>query len=337
MKKTTLILALVLFAVPSCVKHSINIDSTSRQLKLIASIDNNVSTKSIVHGSTFPTGSEIGVQLINYTDGAPYLSSGITNLRFVSDSIGEFKTIDSCMLRSNKAVLYAYFPFTNISDNKQTFSEIPISIPDLAECRSDVDYMFAIPIEQEPNLVSSLNNSVDLVMNHALTQVSILVYKENYSGNGLLTEYSIKDDGVSSHIKVNQQTNNDLRMNISNGQISGGQNGVVVRVLSNPLTIQRSSLSPEFPSSDVNILRTQVNQFGVSTLLCPTQTISRGDICFSLKIDGVEYKLNNTSDIMWERGKQYIYKVKLSGLDLTLTSVSIVDWFPVLGDDMEIK
>ena len=321
----------------SCTKQNYLKNNTNSTLELKANVKNDVVTKGIIKSSTLPLASEIGVQVIKSTEDAAYFPSGFTNIKFTADLAGVLSTLENCYLSSDKGRLYAYYPYITIGDNMQQFNDVPISIPQVALVNTDTDYMFSSPLDQEMTMVNNLNNSINLVMNHATTQISLLVYKESYSGTGELTQFTIVDADASNHIITDKSSENDLMMNIVNGIISGGQKGIITRTIIEPTVLQPSSSDPQYPSSNLNVLKNQVDNFGVSTLIVPTDNILPGEIKFGLKIDGIQYYVTNTSAISWERGKQYIYKIKLSGSALTMSSVTITDWQPVLGDDMNIQ
>lgn len=292
-------------------------------------------TKSIIQGNTFPIGAKMGVQLLKFEDDAVYSQSGIANNEYSYIGGGVWNSASGYILSSSKAKVYAYYPYVSLTDNSQKFLTVPISVDKQTESE---DYMYATPVVNLADVVSNANSTITLNMNHALAQISILVYKENYGGLGELSEFSIEDAGVTSHIIVNKDSNNDLVMDITDGTVSGGQKGKITRVLTpNPVILKNSSLDPEYPSSILATLKNQVNSDGVSTIIVPTGLIQPGDLTFSFVIDGNTYSINNGSQVTFEKGKQYIYKVKLAGTSLTVSSVTITEWTPVSGEDMVIQ
>jgi len=62
--------------------------------------------------------------------------------------------------------------------------------------------------------------------------------------------------------------------------------------------------------------------------------VASGVVKFSFTIDDVTYRISNTSAITWERGKQYINKIKQAGT--SLTSVTISDWEVIPADGVII-
>lgn len=335
-KKTGLFLCLILL-LNACAKQSNLQTEALKSLNVKAVIKNDVTTKAVINSAQFPVNSQIGIQILKNSDGLSYLPTGTTNVSFTVNGTGHFEPSENCFLSSVKAKLYAYYPFTAIENNKVLFDEVPISIPQTSNAFSDIDYMYATPLDQEISLIDNTNCNVNLVMNHAATQVSVLLFKDNYSGDGLLTSFSIEDREFTSHIKVNKIEPNDLKMNIKNGNITGGQKGIILRDLINPIQLQSLSVFPEFPSTVLNELKQQVDQYGVYALLAPASNIMAGDIRFGFVIDGIQYYVTNTSNISWEKGKQYIYKVRLSKSTLSISSVTITDWQPIIGDEMDIQ
>ncbi|HCT95120.1 MAG: hypothetical protein A2X19_02065 [Bacteroidetes bacterium GWE2_39_28] len=344
MKKTLIALLAVITLIISCSKVTLMsenespTDHTSKEpalLRVKTPLLMHSDTKSIIQGSTFPIGSKMGVQLLRLDDDAVYAQSGLANNEYTFIGGGEWTSTSSYILSSAKAKVYAYYPYTSLTDNNQKFFTIPISVDQLVQAE---DYMYATPAVTALDAVSNTNSSITLNMNHALAQVSILVYKENYNGLGELSEFSIEDVGVTNHVIVNKDVDNDLMMNITDGTITGGTKGKVTRTISPaPVILQNSSADPEFPSSNLALLKTQVNTYGVTTIIVPTGAVQPGELKFSFVIDGNTYSINNGSQVTFEKGKQYIYKVKLAGTSLTVSSVTIAEWEPVSGEDMVIQ
>lgn len=331
MKKTLIALFAVIVVVFSCSKTNLHMQEVALlKVKTPAPPQ----TKSAIQGDQFPIGSKMGIQLLKLEDNTIYSQSGITNNEYTYAGLNDWTSTSSYILSSQKAKVYAYYPFTTLGANNQIFFSIPISVdPD----GNTADYMYATPVETEESAVSNTRSTISLTMNHALAQVSVLVYKDNYNGAGELTQFSIEDAGASSHIIVNKAIDNDLTMSIVNGAITGGVKGKVTITPAVAKILQNSSADPLFPATDINILKTQVNTYGVNAIVVPTQDILPGELKFSFVIDGNTYSINNGAPIKFEKGKQYIYKVKLAGTSLTVSSVTITEWVPVEGEDMVIQ
>ena len=334
MKRKTLAALSLLLLLGGCSKNNGLTNNFNEELKVKAIVARATQTKAIINDDKFPGGAEIGIQLLKLDGGTAY--SAKTNVKFTSDGAGNWSSVENYILNPDKAKVYGYYPYMSLADNTLPFSTIHVSIAAKAGYNSDTDYMFATPIESEANAVYNSNNTISLHMNHALAQISMLVYKENYNGDGNLTDFFIEDvTPGTGHILVNADPV-DFTMNIANGLITGGVEGVIERNLSTPLVIGEASADPKFPSDDLTELKAQVLAKGVSTMVVPTSTIGANEIKFSFDIDGNRYTVNNMSSITWEKGKQYIYTIKLSGTSLTISQVTIAQWESELADDLII-
>lgn len=330
--KAVLSVAIVL---GGCSKNNGLTNNIYEELKVTATVAKGSQTKAILNGDVFPASSSIGVQLLKFSDDSPY--SAKTNVMFTSDGSGNWNSTEGYILNPLKAKVYAYYPYVSLSDDTLPFYTIPVSVEAKANYDSDIDYMYSTPIESAANAPYNSNSAINLQMNHALTQVSLLVYKDNYNGAGSLTDFYIEDTNPGTgHILVNSNPE-DFTMDIRDGSIAGGTEGVIERNLLTPLSIGQASSDPKFPSDDLNELRQQVLAKGVSALVAPTSLINSGDIKFSFVIDGNTYSVMNASPITWERGKQNIYTIRLSGTTLTISQVSIAKWEPVKADDLIIN
>ncbi|MDX9782600.1 MAG: fimbrillin family protein [Bacteroidales bacterium] len=334
MKRKTLAGLSLLLLLGGCSKNNGLTNNFYEELKVKAIVANSTQTKAIIYDDRFPEGAGIGVQLLKLTDGAAY--SAKTNVLFTSDGAGNWSSTETYILNPLKAKVYGYYPYVSLADNSLPFTTIPVSITAKAGYNSDTDYMFATPVESEASAVYNSNNTISLRMNHALAQISMLVYKDNYNGDGSLTDFFIEDAiPGTGHILINADPV-DFTMDITNGLITGGVEGVIERNLSTPVVIGQASSDPKFPSDDLTELKAQVLAKGVSTMVVPTSTIGADEIKFSFVIDGNRYSVNNLSSITWEKGRQYIYTIRLSGTSLTISQVTIAQWETELADDLII-
>ncbi|OFZ07499.1 MAG: hypothetical protein A2322_06080 [Bacteroidetes bacterium RIFOXYB2_FULL_39_7] len=179
--------------------------------------------------------------------------------------------------------------------------------------------------------LSSVSNAVgkhnaNLVMNHAFTQISFYIYKNNYSGTGTITQFKIEDAVATTFVKTSSTA---MTMSIENGDIVGGATGIITRTLAAPVTV-----TSVVPDPDIQVLKTQVN---ATTILVPTASMAIGDVKFTFTIDGETYTATNTSAISWIKGKQYIYTARLDGTGLVILSAVITDWDTQPGDLIDIK
>lgn len=325
MKKTLIITSVLAILLLSCTKQektdTVNVKST---LSVKVGIN---ATKAIISGTIFPDGSSIGVQ-VRKAGQSNYQAGTMTNVMYTYTAAGAtWATATPFYLTNTLGEVYAYYPYVLVGDNLTSFNTIPVTIDAVATTGSETDYMYATPLTG----LNSVSNGVgkqnaNLVMNHAFTQISFYIYKNNYSGTGTLTQFKIEDAVATDFVKTSSSA---MTMNIENGDLSGGSKGTITRTLAAPVTI-----TSVVPNPDILVLKTQVN----STTICvPTAAMAIGDIKFTFTIDGETYTATNTTAISWLKGKQYIYTARLDGTGLVIFSAVITDWETQLGDLIDIK
>lgn len=333
MKKILFIAIISVMTFLACSKQdSLQMIDLSIPLSIKAGISIEPNTKAIVSGAAFQDGASIGVQVLNNSNGGVYEAGALTNIQFTYSSATSNWSSPGFYLTSTSGKVCAYYPYLTQGTNDALFTTIPATIPAIANTGLDIDYMYATPLTDEGVLVSNATgkNSATLTFNHALAQISFVVYKDNYPGLGNFSQFTIEDAaGGTNWIIVNKATGDDLAMNISSGAITGGEKGIIDRTLTVPCTLLTTP-----PSLDEAVLRSQVN---ATTLVAPTVGMGAGGIKFTFTIDGKLYTVVNTSALSWEPAKQYIYKVKLSGTDLSISSVTVTDWTTIVGDDIVIN
>lgn len=334
MKKAFIIATISAIAFLSCTKQD-NLNMTGRKVPLSvkAGISIEPSTKAIVAGTGFPDGAAIGVQILKNSDGSIYETGSLTNVQFTFSQAGSsWSTATAFNLTATPGKVFAYYPYAVQGTNDALFTTVPVTLSATSNTGTDTDYMYATPLTAVADLVSNSagKNSASLSMKHALAQVSFVVYKENYPGAGSFTQFKIEDaTGGTSWINTSKAAADDLAMDIANGYVTGGEKGIITRIFGVPITIGIVT-----PSADAATLRTQVN---ATTLVVPTASMAAGDIKFTFTIDGNASSAVNTSALAWEPGKQYIYKVKLSGTGLSISSVTVTEWTTVAVDDIDIN
>ena len=322
--KKLLLITLSVTALLSCTKdHGLNPENQDVALSVKAGImvDPSIMTKSIIIGSSFADGAEIGVQVLK---GASIYQTGAkTNILYTNNS-GTWSPETPFYLTSAEGNIYAYYPYVSVASNNALFTTIPVTITPGITTGAETDYMYATA-----STCSNADATIALTMNHALAQVSFYVYKANYSGNGSLTQFKIEDAAAeTSFIKTSSTA---LTMNIINGTIAGGSKGTLTRTLDTPVTLSATAPDPEGTAA---ALRAQVN---ATTLTIPTTLIGATDIKFTFTIDGVDYVIYNSSEITWAAGNQYIYTIKLEGTELVISDPTITDWSPVINDALTIN
>lgn len=325
MKKTLIITSVLAILLLSCTKQE-GIDTVNfkRALSVKAGI---TATKSIISGTIFPDGSSIGVQ-VRKAGQFNYHSGTMTNIMYTYNAAGTtWATTTPFYLTNTLGEVYAYYPYVSVGDNLSAFNTIPVTVEASAATGSETDYLYATPLTG----VNSVSNAAgkqnaNLVMNHALTQVSFYIFKNNYSGTGTMTQFKIEDAVAPNFVKTSSPS---MTMNIENGNLTGGSTGIITRTPAAPVTLTNVA-----PNADIQILKTQVN---ATTILIPTALMAIGDVKFTFTIDGETYTATNTTAISWLRGKQYIYTARLDGTGLVILSAIITDWDTLSGGLIDIK
>ena len=152
-------------------------------------------TRALIESTTLPEGSIIGVSLVK-TGGGDY-GKGYPNVPYTATGTGESQTwaaqAGEITLSSEKGTLYAYYPYSNqITDIKK----IPVST------ETQTDWLYALPVDE----VSDAKPQADIVMNHALSAVRVLVNRGSYTGTGALTEVTLTGEGYATSAMLDGAT-----------------------------------------------------------------------------------------------------------------------------------
>lgn len=290
-----------------------------------------VLTRAVVDGTDFANGTSIGV----YATGADYTDAKSNNYAVYTLSGGTWgSAADKIFLTNADATIYAYYPSTI----KYNALAIPVTLVEsgditaqnnasdgtpIAAVATEVDCMYATPVGSVTN---KANSAIALNMNHALSMVTFRVYKDaNYKGEGKLTKIvmeDIKDPGTT----LSKGTS--PKMNITTGAITPGDavDATFTRTIAGGYTLVNTAAGSK--------------QFSILVLPIAT-SIGTDNIKTTFTIDGAEYSVNLTppsaNEGAWPAGKNHLYTVKLSGTELSISSVSIAKWEGVTGGNLEIK
>lgn len=292
-----------------------------------------VLTRAVVDGTDFPNGTSIGV----YATGDDYTDAKSNNYAVytLSGSTWSSGAGDKIFLTNAAATIYAYYPS---SAKHNSDLNIPITLVEtaaitaqdnaakgtpIAAAAAEVDGMYATPVGSVTN---KANKNVKLDMNHALSMVTFRVYKaEDYKGTGNLTKIVMKDNN-SGGTTLSKGT--DPKMNITTGAITPGNaaDATFTRNITGGYTL----VSTADGSKQFSIL-----------VLPITSSIGSNNIQATFTIDGADYDVSLTPPSenggAWLAGKNYLYTVKLSGTELTISSVNIAQWQGVAGGELDIK
>lgn len=291
-----------------------------------------VLTRAVVNSTDFGAGTSIGV----YATGTDYTDAKSNNYAVYTLSGGTWSNgaADKIFLTNAPATIYAYYPSTI----KYNALAIPVTLVEsgditaqdnasdgtpIAAVAAEVDCMYATSVR---NVTNKANSAITLSMNHALSMVTFRVYKDaNYKGAGKLTKIVMKDiNDTGTTLSKGTSPN----MNITTGVITPGDavDATFTRTIAGGYTLVNTAAGSK--------------QFSILVLPITT-SIGSNNIKTTFTIDGAEYSVNLTppsaNEGAWPAGKNHLYTVKLSGTELSISSVSIAKWVGVTGGNLEIK
>ena len=206
----------------------------------------------------------------------------------------------------------------------------------LLTASGEVDYMYAdqtsTPKASYKKDVSGKEGTVTLSMKHALAMVSFRVYADHtYRNTGALTKLVLAN---KSGTTLNNGGTTPT-MKISDGTITPGSSPTAV-------TYTRNIDSYALPKATADSEEARTAAMGdakkVSILVLPESAVDKSTVQVTLKIDDQDYvvKLGNSGNA-WTAGNNYLYTVKLSGSELSITSVTVTEWSPQTGGDLNIQ
>lgn len=326
-----IIMLFIITSLFSCSKNNEVTEINSSELTLRPTLGE-VSTRTLIDNSNI-TLNDIRIQ-ISKADGSEY---SIGNSKLILSYSTSWSLSSPFYLSANPATVYAYSP-TPVSPATVEVGEFSslmrlLTLSSTTEHMNQVDYLWAKQ-DKTTSLgafdINYLNSNVSLKMNHALSLISFVIYKDGYANNGLLEQFSIIDNSASPSLIVSKSTNNDLCMSISNGAITGGTkvNSVTVNSISKIITEDID------PGLDPSVLKSKICCYA---LIAPVTIADKTKISFSFLIDGNIYSVNLTGSgpVSWLAGQHYIYKVKLCGTEILFDGVSVTSWSEA-GNDILI-
>lgn len=207
----------------------------------------------------------------------------------------------------------------------------------LLTASGEVDYMYAdqtsTPKASYKKGVSGKTGAVTLSMKHALAMVSFRVYADHtYKNTGALTKLVLAN---KSGTTLNNGGTTPT-MKISNGEIAPGSSPAAA-------TYTRGISNYTLPKATADTDNARTTAMGsakkVSILVLPESTENKTNVEVTLKIDGQDYavSLGNATTNAWKAGENYLYTVKLSGKELSITSVTVAQWTGKTGGSLEIQ
>lgn len=233
-------------------------------------------------------------------------------------------------LSNDVATVYGFYPAdaTATLDNVGA-STIAITVPATEasfNAANQADYMYATapsadagltyPLATATNATSENKQKVSLIFHHALSKVSFVIKRHStYTGVGALTEVKLTSTDVAKPFSIGAGT-----MKVADGAIT-------LASTSTDLTFTGTKTINEAAS----------NAYTVEELVAPKASAEA--ITLYLIIDGKEMStvLPTTLVTSWIKEKNYVYTVTVSGTELIVTSVSILNWTEVASGDTNVN
>lgn len=295
-----------------------------------------VSTRALIDDVTI-LGEIIRVQVTKGDGTNPYND---LDAKYKLSKIGENWTLsDILYLSSENAKIYAYSPCPDDPTLAETGSYNSLArtldIPASQDMAEQIDYLWSYQDKTVSGGSTNINSSsaaVSLKMNHALTQIAFVFYKENYSGTGAINSIKIKDNSGSPALRISKAIANDLSMSVYDGAVTGGEAAAEVAALNVGSTITLTSN----PGTDPTTLKDMVNGY---LLVAPVTIADKTQVQFTFNIDSRDYavSLSGAGGISWIAGQQHIYVVRLSGTQISIQSVTVAPWVPNYDGDVVIN
>lgn len=231
----------------------------------------------------------------------------------------------------NSTIPVTVFPGT--SDSKDTNNTIPTtdnaSGTTILSAPGEVDYMWAEDADNNGNPATASNGkaagspdaSVALKMKHAMAMVSFRIYNDGtYANTGKLTKIVLKN---KSNTALSQGSN--PVMAIKDGTITSNAEKTVTftRFIGDGYTLKKqggSGLAGADAAKDAS------SKFSILVL---PHNGAKNTIQVEFTIDNTVYAVDlaATSDaVNWAKGTNTLYTAKLSGKELTLSSVTVEGW-----------
>ena len=232
-------------------------------------------------GIYLPDGSSIGVTALDTDNGNIYNS--YNNIKYTVSGDGGSQNWDSSIpvtVGNTSCDFYAYYPYNgSVTD----LSSIPITLD------SGIDYLVS---SYPATGISNDNPSVNLNMKHALACIKLVINKNSYSGDGVVSDCTLEGN-LHSKGKLNAFTG-----------VLSDFDAIAPVTFSDSKTITTDGAAYEFlviPDGETHSIK------GV------------------FDVDGIKYSIPSTNMTLVQ-GKMYTLTVTINGLTASVNNVEIDKW-----------
>lgn len=263
-------------------------------------VTTDITTRSVITGTTFSQGAEIGVYALN-ASGAAY-STGSMNMRAQYDTKWVFPN-GSIYLKSDPATVYAYYPY----EASNSATTVPIDIT-YNSTNGQTDYLYGAGTAT----VNSDSPTAHIKFNHALARITFNVILDKEStGTNLLSNVTLRNVSGDTAVAVKGS------MDIITGKITRTTN--TYATIEQPLdtTLKIATASP------------------VDMLVMPINV--KGDMNVVMTIDDKMYTIK-LPDTDLKAGNQYSYPVTVSVKNqrLSIGDCTITAWNSNSASNMDV-
>ena len=287
--KHILSLLLCIGAVFTACTDDTNVNRIDGQpLQIAVHTDNPVSSRAVIDGGYLPDASSIVVTL-TAEDGSAYDGQTFNNLLYTAAGEGSsqiWSTDVPVSLSGTSAKITAYYPYNGADDLDLT--AIPV------ETASQTDYMYAKPVTG----LSLVSPVADLTMQHALTDIRILVKKGTYTGTGEVTKISVKAPAFATSATMDIES------------------GVLADVSGSGAQFVQELNSAAISSGDV------VHDF----LIVPDTKSTSGEVSVVVQVDGKKFAVNVPYNEAFQNNAAYVFNLILDNNELVTEGVSVARW-----------
>lgn len=310
-------------AVFSCSKE--NTPTSERHLVIYPTMAK--MTKSIVDNSNIFT-KEIGIQITNEQGDNIYQTGNYQNLSLKNVSnIWKFYSSGAefpVILTAQNAKIYAIYPYSSTigaikSIGETAYSEISLG----SEVRNSdqIDYLWGAQSETDKGNLISINKSnhkVVLNLQHILSSFALVIYRDGYVGAGNITKVEIVQKDSTKTFKI-KNGSDYLRVNMSNGDISGGGTSSYFKITN--LTVNIPESSTNHPGYDVEILKNMIN---CNILFPPIGSIDKSNFSFKITIDGATLSTPSLGSGILDvkRGFTYFFILRLNQASIGVSGIN---------------